>query len=381
MKGAAARRISALHWLLTVLAVIAAIVFAGVVVWWGAIREALLDPAVPYQTYTPPPAPDYAAPQAWVVLPSDVDRQTALDPPADVFFVHPTTFNGRQWNAPIDAKRADAVLAETMIPNYAGPFAKVGRLFAPHYRQSSLYTLMTLREDAREARAFAYQDVALAFQRFLAVSDKNRPIVLVGVEQGGVLAERLAREVIAADPALRARLAAVYLIETAVPTYLYPSGGAIPPCKARGQTGCIAAWVGEGYNEARRTRERLRHAPVWEGASLDHLSGRATLCFNPLLGGDSTAVAPAKDNMGGANASGLEWGVRPGFQANQVGAQCVDGVLKITKPRSPSLRGRGSWIERQRVRPHNVFYADIEADALGRVEALIKARATEVPKR
>jgi len=375
MKGAPARRISALHWLLTALVIIAAVLVAGVLIWWGSIREALLDPAVPYQTYTPPPAPDYAAPRAWALLPADPDRQTALDPPADVFFIHPTTFSGRQWNAPVNSQQADALLAETMIPNYAGPFAKVGRLFAPHYRQASVYTLLTLREDAREARAFAYGDVALAFQHFLSANNHGRPIVIVGVEQGGVLAERLAREVIAPDPTLRSRLAAVYLIETAVPADLYPPTGAIPPCKARGQTGCIAAWIGEGYNEARRIKERLRHSPVWVGAGLENLADRPTLCFNPLLGGDSTAVAPAKDNIGAANASGLEWGVRPGFQANQVGAQCVNGVLKITKPRSPSLRGRGSWIERQRVRPHNVFYADIEADALARVESLVKARA------
>ena len=39
-----------------------------------------------------------------------------------------------------------------MLPNYAGPFARLGRIFAPRYRQASLYTLMTLRDDAREAR-------------------------------------------------------------------------------------------------------------------------------------------------------------------------------------------------------------------------------------
>jgi hypothetical protein len=371
------RKGKAFHWLLTGLIAVGAIIAAGVVIWWGAIREALLDPSVPYQTYVAPPAPNYADRTAWALLPAEAERPTALDPPADVFFVHPTTFSERQWNAPVNTKRADELLTKMVIPNYAGPFAKVGRLFAPHYRQASVYTLLTLREDAREARAFAYADVALAFRHFLASYNGDRPFIIVGVEQGGVLAERLVREVVAADPALRSRLAAAYLIETAVPSELYPPAGAVPPCQARGQAGCIAAWVGEGYNEQRRTKARLRHAPVWEGPSLTSLNDRPTLCFNPLLGDGSPAAAPAKDNIGAANASGLEWGVRPGFQANQVGAQCVDGVLRITKPRSPSLRPRGSWLENQRVRPHNVFYADIEADALGRVETLVKARAAK----
>jgi hypothetical protein len=34
------------------------------------------------------------------------------------------------------------------------------------------------------------------------------------------------------------------------------------------------------------------------------------------------------------------------------------------------LRRGQSWIEEQRVRPHNVFYADIEADVLARIAAL-----------
>ena len=71
-----------------------------------------------------------------------------------------------------------------MAPNYAGPFARVGRIFAPRYRQAGLYSLMTLREDAREARRFAYGDVARAFRTYLARDNGGRPFVLVGVRSG-----------------------------------------------------------------------------------------------------------------------------------------------------------------------------------------------------
>ena len=39
----------------------------AVAVWRGDILKAGLDPQVPFQTYTPPPAPDYGDPTAWAL--------------------------------------------------------------------------------------------------------------------------------------------------------------------------------------------------------------------------------------------------------------------------------------------------------------------------
>jgi hypothetical protein len=142
-----------------VVALIGVLIFAR----RGDILQTALDPKQPFQTWSPPPAPNYARKEAWALLPPDPLRWAAGDPPADVFFVHPTTFDGgRDWNAPYDAKGPARQLARTMLPNYAGPFQKVGRVFAPHYRQASLYAQLTNRDDAREARRFAYQDVRAA---------------------------------------------------------------------------------------------------------------------------------------------------------------------------------------------------------------------------
>ncbi len=364
-----AKRFGALSWICLLLGGTSLFLAAAVLVWWGPIREWFMDPGVPYQTYSPPPAPDYGQGSAWALLPvGEAPRG------ADVFFVHPTTYDGDEWNADIDDARARRLLNEVMIPNHAGPFLKVGRVFAPRYRQANLYSTLTLREDARDARAFAYGDIRTAFDRYIDTYDEGLPLVIVGVEQGGVLAERLARE-LAADPAMKGRIAAVYLIETAVPADAYGEGAVLPACRARGQTGCVAAWVGETYNDASRTPYRLRHAPVWNGGQLVSLAGREPLCFNPLLGAVTGQTAEAKSHLGGANASGLEWGARPGFQQHQIGAQCVDGVLKITRPRAPALRPALSWTERQEARPYSLFYADLEADALARVAALAKPAA------
>jgi hypothetical protein len=359
-------RLRTSHWFLGLAIAVLLVILTGLYVWWGSIQEALHDPGIPYQTYSPPPAPDYAKAESWALIPANPTTWTAKDPPADAFFIHPTTYERRaHWNGPIDDRRAVRLLDEVMIPNYAGPFAKTARLFAPRYRQASLYTQMTMREDARDARAFAYRDVKWAFDQYLSHYNRGRPFMIVGVEQGGFLASRLAREV-AADPALRARLVAVYLIETPISAQALP----LPACTARAQARCTVAWFSEGYRESERAADRLKHAAVWQGDAVEPLSGRL-VCVNPLLGKVSDDPAPARLNLGAVNAAGLEWGVRPGFQNSQVSAQCADGVLRISKPKSPSLRQRGGWMEQQRVRNANLFYADIEADAQARLGVML----------
>ena len=99
--------------------------------------------------------------------------------------------------------------------------------------------------------------------------------------------------------------------------------------------------------------------------------GRQPLCFNPLLGATTDEPAPARLNLGAANATGLEWDARPAFLTRQVGAKCDRGVLRLTRPRSSSLKPSGSWADRLKVPGYNVFYADLEADAKARLSALM----------
>ena len=370
------RRPGALKLLLWALGV-TALVVAGLLLWglwfWREdIRRTLLDPGQPFQVYDPPPDPDYARRDAWALLPARPGEWSAESPPADVFFVHPTTYDGGgDWNAPIDKANAAALLSGTMLPNYAGPYARVGRVFAPRYRQASLYSFLTLRDDAREARAFAYGDVQAAFRRYLSLWNGGRPILLVGVEQGGALAARLAREEIARDPRLAGRLAGVHLVETVVPADEHQPDDPLPACRSRDQAGCVLAYRYVMADDPRAAERVLQRALVWgDAGGLVNLGGRAALCVNPLLGGDGQAFAPARLNLGAANADGVEWGTRPAFLTHQVSAQCRNGVLRVSRPESPSLRPSLGWADRRRAPPYNLFYADLEADALARVRAL-----------
>src|SRR5213076_2773966 len=132
--------------------------------------------------------------------------------------------------------------------------------------------------------------------------------------------------------------------ETAVPADQPP----LPPCLARGQPRCLAAWVSAPQGDPARAQTTLERALVWHpGGELDNLRGPA-LCFNPILGATSDALAPARLHQGAANATGFEWGARPAFLARQVSAQCEGGVLHVSAPKSASLNPSGSWLEKRR---------------------------------
>jgi hypothetical protein len=356
-------------WLATSLLGALIFVAAVFVAFRGDLIRYSLDPKTPFQTYRPPPAPDYAQRAAWFLLPTQPAGPTASDPPADVFFVSPTTFaGGREWNDPIADPQADRLFRRVMAPNYAGPFVRVGRIFAPRYRQAGLYSLLTLREDARDARRFAYGDVASAFRYWRDHDGGDRPFIVVGVEQGGTLAARLLAEEIAPNAALRARLAGAYLIDTVVPA----TRPALPPCMRHDEAGCLAAWASVPESEIDRGRILLDRALVWDaGGELQNLQGPA-LCFNPILGATVDEPAPARMHQGAANATGLEWGARPAFLARQVSAKCEGGVLRVSSPKSASLKPAGSWTEQRMAPGFNLFYADLEGDARARVAALTK---------
>lgn len=339
---------------------------------WDDIMQTRVDPKEPFQTYVRrmPKAPDYSQASAWALNPAG---QTArqVTGPVDVFFVHPTTFNGgRDWNGPIDDKASARQLERVMLPNYAGPFARVGRVFAPRYRQASLYAYrMKLGDDSRDARRFAYGDVQNAFDYYMAHYNFGRPYIVVGVEQGADLADRLLRQEIEHDPALTARLVAAYLIDAVIPAAGYGPGAPIPACRERPQARCVVAWASVDEDDSATARSLLNRAMVWTPDwMLDNLpEGQAVLCVNPLLGGTGSDEAPARLNLGAANASELEWGARAAFLPRQVSAQCEGGLLRVSRPRSASLRPAGGWPDKLKERPYNPFFADIEADAMKRV--------------
>lgn len=331
------------------------------------IYQSFLDPGEPWQTYSPPEAPDYAVASAWYLRP-----QVEGDGPA-VFYVHGTTFpGGSDWNAPLHDDEAAEAVRRVEIPNYAGPFREIGPLYAPAYRQAALYTFMNNREDSVLAREFAAEDVLRAFDTFLADIGEDRPFLVAGSGQGGLHALYVLLQRVAPSDELRARLIAAYLMETPVALELFTDRLAqIPPCATPDSVRCILAYDMSRPEDEDRIRIITERSQTWRpNGRLALTTGRGLLCVNPILGARTLDHAPARLHRGGAAAEGIEGDTLPPVQTGQTGAQCVDGVLMIEQPNSPSLRRPDRLAETFRIPPYNLFYEDLRLDAARRTEIL-----------
>jgi Protein of unknown function (DUF3089) len=325
----------------------------------------LNDPRTPFQTYTPPPAPDYADPASWAIAPKKHDGTS-------VFVVTPTVYwGGKDWNTPLDAPRPLHRLWREAIPNWAGPFAGAGTVVIPLYRSASLFSFLTIRADAQDARKLAYEDVLKAFDAFIAQTDGTSPIILAGTEQGGLHVLGLLKDRFN-DPYLRERLAAAYIVDFAVPLDLFDTTlTGLNPCESAEDSRCIityGAFLPRDKAEIKRFTERTM---VWDQTGrLRPTKDRPLACVNPVLGSTGPKLAPRRLHKGGVAATGLEWGTAPAPMAEQTSAQCVDGILRIERPKSKALRKHFGFGNTFKPDPFNLFYVDLAHDAKQRVANL-----------
>lgn len=341
------------------------------------IYQSLQDPGVPFQTYVPPPPPDYAAPESWAVRP--VLAALEEDEPA-VFFVHPTLHaGGEHWNASLDRRSHRERLERLYLPNYAGPFAGSGAVFAPLYRHAARYAYMNNREDSLQARLLAYDDVRAAFAQFLADIGDERAFILVGVEQGGGHVTGLLLDDVSGNEALTARLIAAYILDAPVAAGLFDGPlASIPLCAAPESIRCVVTYMALTSDEAERIEAITERSTLLvDRGRLGQTPGRELACVNPLLWNTSEEYAPARLHRGGAAAEGLELGERPSPLASQTSAQCRNGLLFVDQPRSRTLRRPSRLGETRRAPPFNLFYADLEADVTRRAAILDETRTEE----
>jgi Protein of unknown function (DUF3089) len=326
----------------------AALCFAAAFYWRADVLEAALDPQQPFQTYQPPKAPEYTLRGGWALIPPTPDQLRPGEKPVDVFFIASTTYNGgADWNGPVGDPDSERKLTRSVLPNYAGPFAPLARLFAPRYRQASLYAYrLTLRDDARDARKLALGDVERAWRLYLASFNQGRPFIVAGVGQGASLAARLADE-IAADPALKTRLVAAYLDGVLVPAAHFGPGALLPACAKRDEARCVIGWQAVAEGEAAQAHRLLSRSLYWTSdGELRDLSGQPTLCVNPVTGGTARPDSGIAEHLGGANATGLAWPDQPKIRAQEVAARCAGGVWWHSRPSASAQEVAGPALAR-----------------------------------
>lgn len=297
-----------------------------------------------------PVRPDYAAPEAWAMRPES-PPPGAWEKPwgVDVFFIHPTSAQGGRWNASFDDQKAARRLHETLLPVHAGAFRGGGPIYAPLYRQASLYSDAVANEETEAALDLAYSDVLRAFDHYMATDNNGRGVIIAGVGQGGKHAARLLKDRFT-DDAARRRLAAAYLIDAGTSA---DTGLPAPFCQSAADIQCVAAWTSVVGDPARARKL----------AKGEHLA-----CINPVTWATTGVLSARSAHKGGAHATNSDDG-DPQSWPGEVTAQCIGGVLAVSAPTQAALKEPGGPGRAYRPRRVNPFFADIALNAGERARA------------
>jgi Protein of unknown function (DUF3089) len=299
---------------------------AGVLLWrLESLVAFAMTPTHPFKTEPPPPKPNYEDGGSWSALPGrhdEADKAPAGSPAipeaialADVFYIHPTSYVGKKWNAPTDDPQLNRATDTVATGIQAAAFNACCVVYAPRYRQANGVAFFAPSLDGRKAIDVAYADIERAFQSFLARRGSERPFLLAAHSQGSVLGERLLVEKIAGTK-LESHLVAAYLIGGQVTTRgLAQRAPGVPPCTRPDQVHCVVAWNARG--------------PGFEPNRFDFHPTDASerLCTNPLTWSADGAAAPANRNLG---AVFLETGNASPLRAF-ADARCEKGVLVVSQ--------------------------------------------------
>lgn len=134
-------------------------------------------------------SPNYANEQNWAYWRQGENKQ------ADVFLICPTVDLG-------SAERLNMNLEDTntkvkflgALNMEKGIYDEHCRLYAPFYRQGTLYAYTLPEKEQGAPFSLAYEDVKAAFQYYLRHENYNRPFILAGFSQGADMCIRLLKE-------------------------------------------------------------------------------------------------------------------------------------------------------------------------------------------
>jgi hypothetical protein len=210
-------------------------VLLGVMAVWCAGCTVRTQPgSSPVAVQATPGAPDYALAENWVWC--GIGEGKA----ADLFIICPTVDMQDETNLSLDDERTKAAFAGALAME-RGIYEDTARLYAPFYRQASMKAYGLPGAEREAALAFAYRDIAAAFERYLAAENGGRPIILAGFSQGADMCYRLLADYFG-DDGLRSRLVAVYAIGWPCTREIVRRHPQILPARGADDTGVVVSF-------------------------------------------------------------------------------------------------------------------------------------------
>ncbi|MBA2934069.1 DUF3089 domain-containing protein [Sphingomonas sp. CGMCC 1.13654] len=365
------------RWIRRIVIALPIVLLILVTVGRSEIVGAMRHPSTPFDVKAEPPPPDYSQQKAWMAFPGRRGLERSVPPgyavvgdeeaPADVFFIHPTTYRDNDiWNAPYDAPDSKAPLNPPVLLEQLSVFNGCCRMYAPHYRQATLAGL----SKSQPAMDLAYSDVLRAFRFYIAHVNKGRPFIVASHSQGTAHAVRLLQDEIIGTP-LQSRLVVAYLVGGYVPSDFAKIG--MPACEDSRQIDCVLSWntIQAGRNGARMLIDNKTY--YWQGKMKDHDQAPA-ICVNPLTWNE-TGSALAQANSGSVPFPKAPFPVGPSslpLFEHLTGAVCHGNLLEVDIPRS-SPRGFRDILSllfgSYHLSDYGIFYAAIYRNAIDRVNA------------
>lgn len=364
-----------------------------------ALLGIILRPEVAFDPAKAPPAPDYADPTAWAALPDKQDPSDWLpadyvevDNPlrekVDVFYIHPTGFFGtKNWNAAMHERSRPGIPTEAMLASQASAFNGVGQVYAPEYRQATLYSFIEGEREpgktnGKQALELAYGDVARAFDYFLEHYNQGRPFILASHSQGTCHALRLVTEKIDPAPAVRDRMIAAYLVGFGVPKdYFEKVYQHVKPGTTPEQTGCVLTWDTLREGVTPEIGGFHYYPGGWEQAN-----GKPRFCVNPLTWTDAPGPAHADLNrgalvtdMGGLKEQTLSPAMLIRVDPKLTGAEVKDGALFVRDLAGTAFVTIMSTGGNYHLFDFHLFWVNLRENALTRANAYFRAPPTEAP--
>ena len=267
-----------------------------------------------------------------------------------IFYLHPTTYKGEDWN-PMKGFVAQPIVENLLLINQASAFSACCDVYAPHYRQANRYAFSNVPRDGEkqlQAINLAYSDVKDAFEVFLE-ENLGRGFFLVGHSQGTHLLRRLIYEY-ENDIKFRQGLIAAYLLGFNIKSQQFRL---IESCKGFNDNTCYISW--NSTIEGRR--------PFFEDDDLD--------CINPISWSKDGNQVPLKEMVGAMPFGSYEVSNLTNEQDRKIlklsgSVACKNGNLIV---KSSDLESFPDKAFNLHVYDYGLFYGDIMKNSIDRLRA------------
>lgn len=306
-----------------------------------------------------PKEPNYEESKSWAVLPGKYPlslcdfEEIKNGKKADVFYIYPTLLVDRKikdWNADIWTSQVRQDVFQIALKYQASAWLKAGDLYVPFYRQAHYRIFVEpYSKVGGPAWEIAYEDLKSAFQYYLKHYNKGKPIIIASHSQGSMHAKRLIKEFFDQKP-LKNQLVVAYLIGTRIMPDEFQS---IHPLDSPNTVGGFVSWNAYKIDKLPKNYEN------W------YKGGVTT---NPITWDNQTT---SKIN----NHKGV-FGEDSKIYPKSLSVKVTDGILWATLPKIPG-RFFISLIQNYHFADINLFWKDIELNAIARVNAWYQKKSNE----